>query len=59
MNNNLQMRELTNGCIIIDAQPCSQKSEEEPINVLQESHYSGESSHRASLFVLLLEEVHG
>ncbi|GEM_PF-2612015 len=24
MNNNLQMREYTNGCIIIDAQPCSQ-----------------------------------
>jgi len=23
--NNLQMREVLNGCIIIDAQPCSQK----------------------------------
>lgn len=36
MIHNLQMREYTNGCIIIDAQPCSQKFGRRAVNVLQQ-----------------------
>jgi len=35
MNHNLQMREVPNGCIIIDAQPCSQKLWGRAVNSLQ------------------------